>query len=152
MVNVRTSGYLFAANRPNLGPGASNNPTAGITAGCSGVAPGPLGGPDRYFDPCSFAPPPPGTLGTLGRDTIVGPAVLNTDLSLQKEVVVAKDKRVQFRAEFFNVPNHPNFALPSMGSRIVFSGSSGRSNPTAGRILQTITTSRQIQFALKVLF
>lgn len=153
IVNIRTPGYLFAANRPNLRPGASNNPTEGITAGCSGAEPGQkLGGPDRYFDPCSFSAPPPGTLGTVGRNTIPGPSVLNMDLSLQKDVIFANEKRDQFRAEFFNVPNHPNFAPPPRGSTIVFSGASGRPNPTAGRLLRTITTSRQIQFGLRFSF
>ncbi|MCH7978534.1 MAG: hypothetical protein IH935_06095 [Acidobacteria bacterium] len=108
--------------------------------------------PERYFDPCAYSVPAPGTLGTAGRDTIVGSSVFNLDLSLQKEMILRGEKRLQFRAEFFNLPNHANFALPTRGSSIVFSGSSGRPNPTAGRLQRTITTSRQIQFALRLSF
>lgn len=153
LVNIRTPGYLFAPNRPNLRPGARNNPTNGVTAGCLGTEPGQeLGGSGRYFDPCSFLAPAPGTLGNVGRDTILGPSVWNMDLSLQKEIVVRNEKRLQFRAEVFNLPNHTNFANPSQSSLIVFSGTSGRPNPTAGRILRTTTTARQIQFALRFSF
>jgi len=153
LLNVRTPGYLFSANRPNLTPGASNNPTNGQSSGCAGVQPGEaLGGPNRYFDPCAYSVPAPGFLGNVGRNTVIGPSVLSMDLSLQKDIVLGGEKRLQFRAEFFNVPNHPNFALPPTGSSVVFSGASGRPNPTAGQIVRTITTSRQIQFALRLSF
>lgn len=152
-INVRIAGFLFAANRPNLLPGRSNNPVEGVTAGCAGVPAGqPLGGPDRYFDPCSFSVPEPGTLGNAGRNTIIGPRVLSLDVSLQKELLLGGEKRLQFRAEVFNLPNHTNFASPSTSPSTVFSGSSGRPNATAGRLLRSATTSRQIQFALRFSF
>jgi hypothetical protein len=153
MVNVKAPGYLFSANRPDLRPGASNNPTSGSTAGCAGVDAGqPVGVPTRYFDPCAFLAPAAGTIGNVARNAIVGPEVLTMDVSLQKEVVIAREKRLQFRAEIFNVPNHPNFAAPPRSSTIVFSGVSGRLNSSAGRIVRTITTARQIQFALRFSF
>ena len=153
LVNVRTPGFLFAANRPNLLPGRSNNPTDGVTAGCPEVEPGQkLGGPERYFDPCSFDKPAPGTLGNAGRDTIIGPSVFSMDVSFQKEFLLGGERRLQFRAEFFNLPNHTNFSAPPRGSTVLFSGVSARPNPTAGRIVRTITTARQIQFALRVSF
>ena len=153
LVTVRTPGYLFAANRPNLRPGASNNPTGGLTAGCPGVESGEkLGVPERYFDPCSFSVPPPGTLGNVGRNTILGPSVFSMDLSLQKELLLGRERRLQFRAEFFNLPNHPSFALPPRSSTVVFSGASGRLNPATAQLLRTLTTSRQIQFALRFSF
>ncbi|MBI4459932.1 MAG: TonB-dependent receptor [Acidobacteria bacterium] len=153
LVNVRTPGFLFEANRPNLLPGRSNNPIAGVTAGCVEVTPGEaLGGPERYFDPCSFRIPEPGTLGNAGRNTIIAPSVFNMDISLQKEFLLGAERRLQFRAEFFNLPNHTNLAAPSRGSTVLFSGVSARPNPTAGRIVRTITTARQIQFALRFSF
>ncbi|MBI3939948.1 MAG: TonB-dependent receptor [Acidobacteria bacterium] len=153
-LNVRTAGFLFVANRPNLLPGHSNNPTKGVTTGCSGVAAGQkLGGPELYFDPCSFSVPEPGTLGNVGRNTLIGPSAFSMDISLQKEFTLGGERRLQFRAEFFNLPNHPNFAGPSAGSSVVFSGAfPGRFNTTAGRLLRTATTSRQIQFALRLTF
>jgi hypothetical protein len=67
------------------------------------------------------------------------------DLSLQKEFVLGGERRLQFRAEFFNLPNHSNFAPPPASSRTL--------SPAAGRLLPpTITTARQIQFALRLSF
>jgi len=153
-INVRDNAYLLTANRPNLKPGFSNNPTRGVTSGCTGVPAGQqLGDPDRYFDPCAFSVPDLGTLGNVGRNTLIGPNVFGMDVSLQKELLLGPEKRLQFRAEFFNLPNHPNFASPDGGSTVVSSGVfPGRSNPTAGTQLRTATTSRQIQFALRLSF
>jgi hypothetical protein len=150
-VSVRDPAYLFAATQPNLVSGASNNPISGISAGCGSVAAGrELGGPDLYFDPCSFAVPLPGTIGNAGRNTLLAPRVFNMDVSVQREFVVDSKRRLQFRAEVFNVPNRVNFGKALSG---VYSGTfPGRLNPTAGRISSTITTSRQIQFALRFSF
>ena len=149
-VNVRTPGYLFETTRPNLAPGRSNNPVEGVTASCEGVEAGQkLGGPDLYFDPCAFSFPEPGTLGNAGRNTLMAPSVFNVDISLQREFLLDAKRRLQFRAEFFNLPNHPNFGQASTS---IFVGSSGRLNPTAGRIRSTATTARQVQFALRFSF
>jgi len=152
-VNVRTPGYLFAPSRPNLVPGRSNNPTEGVTEGCSGVEPGrELGTPDLYYDPCAFSLPAPGTLGNLGRNTVIAPSVLNADVSLQKEFSIDSEKRLQFRAEIFNLLNHPNFSGNQGSTAVVFSGSSGRRGSSAGRLSQSATTARQLQFALRLSF
>jgi len=157
-VSVVTPRYLYAATQPNLLPGESNNPTSGTSAGCRDprtqqfiVEPGrSVGGPDLYFDPCSFAVPAPGTIGNVGRNTLIAPNVFNLDVSLQRDFSLDSKRRFQFRAEFFNLPNHANFGKALAG---VFSGAfPGRPNPTAGRINTTITTSRQIQFALRFTF
>lgn len=137
-VRVQTEGFLFAANRPNLLPGKSNNPI--------------LGSPDQYFDPSVYSVPPPGTLGNSGRNTVIAPSMFSMDVSFQREFLLDAKRRIQFRAEFFNLPNHPNFGGNQRGSSVVFSGSSGRPNPTAGRIINTVTTARQIQFALRFSF
>ena len=155
-VNVRRSGFLFAANRPNLLPGATNNPIEGVAGACAGENAGKrLGGPNAfggiiYFDPCVFETPEAGALGNAGRNTIRGPSVLNLDVSLQKEFLLDAKRRLQFRVEFFNLPNHPNFAAPRGGSAIVFSGAVR--NPPAGQITDTVTTARQIHFALRLSF
>ena len=123
-VNVRTTGYLFAATRPNLVPGQNNNPTVGVTAGCEGVEAGQkLGSPELYFDPCVYSVPSLGTLGNAGRNTLLAPSVLNMDVSLQREFLLDAKRRLQFRAEFFNLPNHPNFngstgGMPLLSSRV----------------------------------
>ena len=151
--NVRTPGYLFAAERPNLVPGRSNNPTEGVTEGCAGVEAGrKLGTTDLYYDPCAFALPTPGTLGNLGRNTVIAPSVFNADVSLQKEFSIDSEKRLQFRAEIFNLLNHPNFGGNQGNTAVVFSGSSGRRSSSAGRLSQSATTARQLQFALRLSF
>jgi hypothetical protein len=151
--NVRTPGYLFAAERPNLIAGRSNNPTKGVSEGCSGVAAGrELGTPDLYYDPCAFSLPDPGTLGNLGRNTVIAPSVFNADVSLQKEFSIDSQKRLQFRAELFNLLNHPNFGKNQGNTAVVFSGSSGRRSSSAGRLSQSATTARQLQFALRFSF
>ena len=138
-VNMRNPGYLFAPTRPNLVPGRSNNPVRG--------------GPDQYFDPTAFEPPPePGTLGNLGRNTIIAPSVFSLDVSLQRDFLLGGKRRIQFRAEFFNLPNHPNFNRITGASAIVFTGAAGRPNSSAGKITNTNTTARQIQFALRFSF
>jgi len=152
-VNIRVKDYLFSASRPDLRPGGSNNPTKGVTEGCGRVQKGrKLGGPDLYFDPCALAAPQPGRFGNLGRNTVIAPSVFSMDFSLQREFFLDATKRLQFRAEVFNLPNHTNFGTSQGGSLIVFSGESGDRNSTAGRISRTATTSRQIQFALRFSF
>lgn len=152
--NVIRRGYLFSANRPSQLPGFSGELTSGESAGCGDVIqPGEkLGGPDRYFDPCVFVAPSAGHVGDVARGRILGPSVFTMDLSLQKEFKLRGDAKLQFRGEMFNLPNHPNFALPSRGNQIVRSGANGSPNPTAGQIFSTITTSRQLQFALRLSF
>jgi hypothetical protein len=158
-INVRRPGYLFAATRPNLLPGQNNNPTQGVSIGCNDPVTGAtvveagrkLGGPSLFFDPCVFSVPDAGTLGNLGRNTLIGPSVFNMDVSLQREFSLGNSRRLQFRAEFFNVTNHPNFRTPATGSIVVFTGLGGF-NPTASRYTATATTSRQTQFALRFSF
>jgi hypothetical protein len=122
------------ADRPNLRPGASDNPV--------------LGGLDRYFDPNAFELPLPGFYGNLGRNTLIGPGFVNVDLSLVKITPVGERLRTEFRAEFFNLLNHANFWVPSL---TVFS-SNGTVRGAAGRITSTANTSRQIQFGMKLSF
>ncbi|OFV96506.1 MAG: hypothetical protein A3H28_06225 [Acidobacteria bacterium RIFCSPLOWO2_02_FULL_61_28] len=152
-VSVRYQDYLFVANRPNLLPGRSNNPIEGVAESCGPTLGGQkLGEPDLYYDPCAFAAPPPGQLGNLGRNTIIAPSVFSMDFSLQREFFLDARKRLQFRAEVFNLPNHTNFAPSTGNGLVVYSGESGIRNATAGRISRTATTARQIQFALRFSF
>jgi TonB-dependent receptor-like protein len=152
-LNVRYKGYLFTPGRPNLRAGASNNPIDGVTSGCGKFAAGQsLGTPELYFDPCAFEAPAPGVPGNAGRNIMISASVLSMDLSLQKDFLIDAKRRLQFRAEFFNFPNHTNFNAPSGGGTIIFSGESAAYTSRAGRITQTNTTSRQLQFALRLSF
>ncbi len=76
-----------------------------------------------------------------------GPGLANLDVSLFKNVALRERLNLQVRAEFFNVLNHTNFGTPNA---IVFS--SGQVSSTAGLITSTATTSRQIQFGMKLTF
>jgi hypothetical protein len=103
--------------------------------------------PNAWFNPNAFVLPTPGTYGNLGRGTLTGPGLTETDIALMKNTHLTERVNMQFRAEFFNLPNHPNLGTPNP---IVFSGSAF--SPTAGLITSTATTSRQIQFGLKLIF
>src|SRR5207237_9252500 len=77
----KLSGASFA-DRPNLAPGASSNPTSGVSRGCTGIPQGtPVGTPTLYFDPCAFTPQILGPFGTLARITLSVPAIANGDFS-----------------------------------------------------------------------
>ncbi len=65
-----------------------------------------------YLNPAAFADPA-GNFGNLGRDRVFGPSFWNVDFSISKSTRLWEEATLQFRAEFFNIFNHPNFALPS---------------------------------------
>ena len=97
-------------------------------------------------------------LGNAGRNSIVGPGLFNADLSLSKNVAVPKISesfKVQFRAEFFNVLNHPNFGPPlafqGAHSAVLF-GADGLPSGTGFLANPTVTKPREGQFALKVIW
>jgi hypothetical protein len=108
-----------------------------------------LGKPTQWFNPAAFLQPPAnsGFYGNLGRDTLIGPGLATWDLSLLKEGHIRETLGLQFRAEFFNVLNRANFNTPNA---VVFTPTGV--SPTAGVITSTSTTSRQIQFGLKLLW
>jgi len=106
-----------------------------------------LGVPGGYYNPNAFIAPPAGTYGNLGRDTLTGPGLATWDLSFVKDTRIRESLGLQFRAEFFNFLNHANFNTPN----VIALTPSGVS-PTAGVITATSTTSRQVQFALKLLW
>jgi hypothetical protein len=108
-----------------------------------------LGGPNEYFNPNAFIPPLPGTYGNVGRNILQAPGLTETDLSLAKLFSFSERLRLQFRTEVFNLFNHTNFNAPNP---VVYASATGGPSPTAGVITATSTTSRQIQFGLKLLW
>ena len=146
---VSRDGALSSAERPSLRPGASQNPTSGTSAGCAGFAAGtPVGTANHWYDPCAFSVPLAGTYGNLGRNTIIGPGLANVDLSLEKTFKLHEKTNATFRTEMFNVMNHANFGLPATGAL----AASGVANASAGLITYTVTSSRQLQFAVRITF
>ena len=154
----------LSGERPNLVPGCSPNPILGQVSNSVGFV-------GRWYNPSCFAPQAVGTLGNLGRDTLVGPGFTNFDFALLKTTSIPKISEsfaVQFRAEFFDLFNHPNFNLPNQN---VFSQTSTPAttvanfltqsvapSPLAGQIVATAGNEviggaqRVIQFGLKILF
>jgi hypothetical protein len=99
----------------------------------------------------------PGTcmnlFGNSGRNRVVGPGLFNFDFAAVKDTKIERISEtfnVQFRAEFFNILNHPNFQAP-LANRILFNAD-GTQVPGAGSIDTTSTAPRQIQLGLKVIW
>src|SRR5580704_307030 len=93
-------------------------------------------------------------LGNAGRNSIVGPGLVNFDLSLFKNNRIERISdafNIQFRVEAFNVLNRANFNPPTTNNQI-FNGDGTPVGPTSGLLDSTSTTSRQIQLALKVIW
>jgi hypothetical protein len=85
----------------------------------------------------------------VGRNVFTGPGLAELDFSTTKNTVLTEKLRLQFRAEFFNIFNRANFGTPNP---VVFTSATTVPSPTSGVITSTATTSRQIQFGLKLLW
>ena len=105
-----------------------------------------LGKVDQWFDPNAFLQPLAGTFGNVARGAFIGPRLTNFDTSLFKKFSVRENVNLQLRVEAFNLFNHANFSSPNP---IVFSGNNY--SPSAG-VITAAAPSRQVQFALKLLF
>jgi hypothetical protein len=92
-----------------------------------------------FFNPAAFVAPPPGTYGNIARGSYTGPGLVSVDTSIFKSFKVTERINLMFRTEIFNIINHANFSPPN-------------ETYTSGSITQTATKSRQIQFALKLVF
>ena len=108
-----------------------------------------VGGPNQYFNPSAFLQPLAGTYGNLGRNTLRGPGLAETDFSVAKRISFSERINLQFRAEIFDLFNHTNFNTPNP---VVYAAATGGPSPTAGVITSTATNSRQVQFGLKLLW
>ena len=127
------SGSLLAFDRPDLVPGQSiglSNPS-----------------PDLFFNKAAFVRHPRG-FGNAGRNIIQGPGFQDVDFSVAKLTHIREGINLQFRAETFNILNHPNFAQPT---RTVTSSDFGRI--TATRTARgDLGSSRQLQLGMKLTF
>jgi hypothetical protein len=106
------------------------------------------GTPTQWFNPNAFVLPAAGSYGNAGRDILTGPGLVSFDSSLFKTTHLTERLALQFRAEFFNLINHSNFGMPI----ITTFTSAGKISPTAGLINYTATTSRQLQFGMKLVW
>jgi hypothetical protein len=96
---------------------------------------------DRWFDTTKFAQPAAFTFGTCGSNTLRGPGQKSLNASLFRSFPLPNDRRIEFRAEAFNLLNWKNWALP---------GASVANAATFGRITSTIGDPREMQFAVKL--
>jgi hypothetical protein len=106
------------------------------------------GDPNHYIKTECLLFPAKGTLGGLGRNTLTKPGVSTVDFSLVRNFKPTETVTSQLRVEMFNALNQTNFGTPNT---VVFD-SVGNIPSAAGRITSTSTTSRQIQFGLKLTF
>ena len=103
--------------------------------------------PEQWLNRSAFARQLPGTFGSAGRNIVFADGMQNLDVAVIKRAYFGQGETariVELRAEFFNLPNHPQFGVPDLDF----------SSPTFGRIFSTAqgTTERQIQFGLKFIF
>ena len=148
--DIAGNGDQYAANnqRPDVVPGqplyiASSAP------------------PFRVANPAAFAIPAAGTYGDAGRNILRASGLQQLDLGVLKTMKATERISVQFRAEFFNIFNHPNFATPAAsGNNLLTAGSSfglsqQMANTSSGGLLLPLFNSggpRSVQLALKLLF
>ncbi|MFN0121685.1 MAG: hypothetical protein ACKV2V_14425, partial [Blastocatellia bacterium] len=109
---------------------------------------------NRWFNTDAFVMQAFGTHGNVGRNTIIGPGIIQWDASLLKSFRFTESKSLQFRFEVFNAANHPNWGNPGTGQpkEIRADGSVVAANPNFGRITGMRGSMRQLQFGLKLIF
>ncbi|MGD0580591.1 MAG: TonB-dependent receptor, partial [Bryobacteraceae bacterium] len=132
----------------NVALQANSPPISGFAASRPNLIADPNSGPHtvhEWVSPAAFQRLNPqtqaGQFGNEGRNVVRGPAFTNADLSLTRIFRITEGTRLQFRAESFNVANHPNFGLPV----------ADLNSPNFGQIF-TAAPPRLMQFALKLMF
>jgi hypothetical protein len=137
----------FSLNRPD----EVGDPNKGGPEGGSTSCPARVHTLQNWFNPCAFVRAPAGELGTAARAPLYGPRFVNTDFSVIKDFPLSfrEAMNLQFRAEFFNLLNHPQYFLSGLGD----TGQQDINSPTSfGVVNQTLNNSRDIQFALRLNF
>jgi hypothetical protein len=125
----------IATDQANIGAGPAQRPN---------VTGDPNNGPrtpEQCFNTSAFSLPALYAFGNAPRNPVTAPGLVEFDLILQKEFPIAENTRLQFRAEAYNLFNHPNFNIPN---RTAFT-------PNFGKISSALD-SRQLQLALKLMF
>jgi hypothetical protein len=160
------SGVFFMYNglvvqRPNE-VGNPNQPGP-VAANPTCIAPAKIHTIANWFNPCAFEKAPTftvngttvGELGDANRAPVYGPRYVNTDFSVIKDfrLPIREGMNLQFRAEFFNLFNHPHFFLPGLAG----TGEQDINTPSSFGVIsqtvnQTVNDARSIQFALKLTF
>ncbi len=129
--------------------------TAGVGAGTGGIFVRPIAvqgvkvalpaserSAARFFNTSAFLMPAAFTFGNVGRNTVIGPGLTNIDAVIARSFRLSDRASLQFRGEFFNATNHPNYSIVG---RII------NDPATFGQALSQLDP-RQLQFGLKVMF
>jgi hypothetical protein len=106
----------------------------------------------RWFDVSAFVSPPQYSFGNSGRNILTGPRLFQWDSSLFKMITIRENVRLQFRAEIFNILNHPDFAVPNASIGTAQAGTISALVGNSTLAAQPVGQPRQIQVALKLLF
>ena len=115
----------------------------------------------KIFNKAAFTPAPKGTQGDFGRNVLRGLGAAQADVAFQRQFRITEQLNLRFRAEFFNIFNHPNFGNPNnsltdplfghstqtLASSLGSGGANGGFNP-----LYQIGGPRSIQLALNLQF
>ncbi len=125
----------IASDQANIGAGPAQRPNV------SGEPNAGAQFPEQWFNTSAFSLPALFTFGNSPRNAVIGPALQEFDLSLQKDVAVRESVKLQFRVEGYNIFNHPNFNIPN---RTAFTSNFGR--------ISSAQDSRQLQLAVKLVF
>ncbi len=135
------SGYPFSVSLAN---GVNNGAPSWPDRICSGQISNP--DPSAWFDTSCFAAPPANTYGNVSRTPLRGPGEVDFDMALAKSTTINEQLKLQFRAEAFNVFNHPVFSLYTNSDW----GLIGL--PDANVITGTAVDNREFQLSLKLTF
>jgi hypothetical protein len=151
--NTGNSELSLFTDRPNMianpfvaGPVMQNpNVACHSTQAEGGLAANQVRVPGSWFNTCAFAAAP-GAFGDEGRNALLGPGLVDLDLSLIRDISLQEGRTLEARFEFFNLANHPNFDTPNANFDSPSFGQALSSNAYGTR------PPRQIQFGLKFIF
>jgi hypothetical protein len=108
----------------------------------------PNAAPNQWLNKSAFALPPVGTFGNAGRNILTAPGFEDIDFAISKTTAVKERVSLQFRAEAFNLFNHPNFAQPSNSFTAANFGQITSTRTARG----DLGSSRQLQLGMKLIF
>ena len=138
----QSNGSVLLINPKFIGPDGRGAPNDALT--CTPLVSG------------GFCNPQPGMVGNLPRNAFNGPAFFNWDLGIVKVSPITESKKLEFRVEMFNVPNHPTFAVGDSAFLVANPGASPSdmyiNDPNFGIATSTNSTPRIIQMGLRFLF
>lgn len=137
---------------PSLGPGTGpDRPSYAPGRGPDNAV---TGNPNQWFDPTAFVLQPAGTYGNVGRNELIGPDLKTVDAAFTRMIPwsqIGQGGRLELRIEVFNVFNRDNFGPPAL---VAFNGTADNEAPlpSFGQIRTTVTSARQVQLGVRLVF